>query len=135
MRGQYSYLGGVGRHVGAQAHGDTAYDQAGVVEVQTVDALSITQPTQDEPGDGVGNAYDGYQEGSIVLFIKRPIFLDLYSDSPLSGSVHSEDVGSIEADAREEVTDGVHHEDGVLEQTKVHHPGEDGRPLGLDSTT
>ena len=111
-------------HEAAEAHGDAAEDEAGVVEVESVDEPPITKPTKEEATKGVGDADDGEKE--------RGVFL---GDFPPTSPVHCVHIGHVEPDASKEVGDGVHQEDGILEQTEVNHLIEGSSLFGADIKT
>ena len=57
-------LGGVGVHEHGETHRDAADDEAGVVQIQSVDPLSITEPAKAEPRHSVTDPYhQGELEG------------------------------------------------------------------------
>ena len=87
------YLTDITRHEAAETHGDTTDDETGVVEIQSVDPLSVTQPAKTQPRHSVGDTNHRDQERGILL-----INLEFLC------SVHREDIWSIEANTREEVT-------------------------------
>ena len=97
-------------HEAAEAHGDAAEDEAGVVEVESVDEAPITEPTKEEATKGVSDADDGEKE--------RGVFL---GDFPPASPVHCVHIGHVEPDASKEVGDGVHQEDGIFEEGEVDH--------------
>ena len=49
------------------SHGDPADDQAGVVEIETVDPLSVGEPPEKETSDCVGDPDDGQEESRPAL--------------------------------------------------------------------
>ena len=108
-------------HEAAEAHGDAAEDEAGVVEVEPVDEAPITEPAKEEATKCVGDADDGEKE--------RGVFL---GDFPATSSVHCVHIGHVEPDACEEVGDGVHQEDGIFEEGEVDHLLEHPRVLAAD---
>ena len=59
-------LGGVGLAEHTQTHRDSADDEAGVVEIETVDPGSVRQPAQQEPRHSVGDPDNREEEGCLV---------------------------------------------------------------------
>ena len=59
-------LRGVGLAEHTQAHRDSADDETGVVEIETVDPGSVRQPAQQEPRHRVGDPDNREEEGCLV---------------------------------------------------------------------
>ena len=100
-------------HEAAEAHGDAAEDEAGVVEVESVDHPLVAQPTKEKSAEGVCNTDDREKEGRLF-----------FRDVPASRPVYCVHVRHVEAYAREEVADGVHEKNGISEETEVDHLAE-----------
>ena len=112
------------RHEAAEAHGDATEDEAGVVEVESVDDALVAQPAKEKSSECVGNPDDGEEEGGLF-----------FTDVPASSSVHCVDVRHIEAYAGEEVADGIHEKYWISEETEVDHLAENPRILVAHSAT
>ena len=114
----------VGGHEAAQAHGDATEDEAGVVEVESVDEALVAQPSKEKSAKCVGNADDGEEKGGLLLI-----------DVPASGPVHCVHVRHVEPYARQEVADGIHEKYWISEETEVDHLAEHSCILLADLTT
>ena len=114
----------VGGHEAAEAHGDATEDQAGVVEVESVDEALVAQPSKEKSAKCVGNADDGEEKGGLLLI-----------DVPASGPVNCVHVRHVEPYARQEVTDGIHEKYWISEETEVDHLAEHSRILFADLAT
>ena len=64
--GAVDCLGVVGLAEDTQSHGDSADDETGVVEIETVHPGSVRQPAKQEPSHRVGDPDDGDKEGGLV---------------------------------------------------------------------